>query len=182
MANVRVLTNIVPEELVEEAEEQYKTYVKEVPESKKIDLETYVHFYTKIFIDEEELGIKEKFLEVLKSEIASKKMDLESSKKYINLNTEDVETYNIYENLVFEDILEILFDNDYNAEYSSKEQLNYMLSFYFNNIRHIKKEYNFLIEVENIINKSYDSEVPESLIKFYNIIEPFYYETQTDLI
>lgn len=47
MANVRVLTNIIPEELVKEAEEQYKTYVKEVPESERKDLETYVHFILK---------------------------------------------------------------------------------------------------------------------------------------
>ena len=81
MAEVNVLNNIVPEELVEEAKAEYENYIKDVPEDKRKDLETYVYYYTTIFLAEEEIAIKEKYLEMLKKEI------IETKKKLNLLNT-----------------------------------------------------------------------------------------------
>lgn len=84
--------------------------------------------------------------------------------------------------MVFNDILEILFKDGFDY-YSSEEGLKYMLGFYFNNIRDIRKEFNFLTEVKSIIKEkeATEEEVPNSLIKFYEIIEPFYYDSKLEL-
>ena len=176
MANVRVLTNIVPEELVEEAKKEYENYIKDAPEDRKVSLEGYVNRYVDIFVKEEELAVKEKYLEILKQEIAEAKSSLNSSRWFINMQEMEIE--NSFSNLVFNDILEILFKDG--VEFSSEEQLNYMLGFYFNNIRDIKKEYDFLIEIQNLIRIEEESEegVPTSLTDFYSIIHDFYYETK----
>lgn len=176
LADVRILTNIVPEELVEEAKAEYENYIKNAPEDRKINLEEYVNRYVDIFVKEEELAVKEKYLEILKQEIAEAKSSLNTSRWFINM--QEMELENSFSNLVFNDILEILFKD--HVEFSSEEQLNYMLGFYFNNIRNIKKEYDFLIEVENLIKTEESSEdgVPTSLLEFYSIIHDFYYETK----
>ena len=181
MANVRVLTNIVPEELVEEAKVEYEKYKLNEKEGRDLTLEDYTSRYVNIFVLEEELAVKEKYLEILKKEIAKDKSSLNTSKWFIGME-ETEEDRNIFSNIVFEDILGILFKEG--VEFTSEEQLEYMLGFYFNNIRDIQKEYNFIIELKNLIKKEESSEngVPESLTKFYNVIEPFYYETQEELL
>ena len=176
MANVKIFNKIVPEELVKEAEEHYLEYVKTVPESERLPKKSYIRNYVKIFLTEEEIGIKEKFLEMLKEEINEAKSELESSKMYINMNYEDY-SVNSFSNLVFKDILNILYGNE-NIVYSKEEQLHYMQQFYFNNIRNFEKEYNFLIEVNNIYKSLEDSEegVPTGFIDFVEFINNIYYD------
>ena len=174
MAEVKIFNKLVPEELVKEAEEHYKEYIKTVPESEKLSLESYVNTYVKIFLTEEEIGIKEKFLEVLKNEITDSKLELEVFKQYININYEDI-SVNTYSNLCFEDVLNILYGD---IDFTKEEQLNYMQEFYFHNIRDIEKEHNFLIEVNNIYKSLEESEegVPTGLIEFVEFINNIYYD------
>ena len=176
MAEVKILNKIVPEELVKEAEDHYKEYVKTVPESEKLSLKSYVRTYVNIFLTEEEIGIKEKFLEILKKEIIDSKLELEASKHYINIDYEDT-SVNTYSNLVFEDVLNILYGNE-EIVYTKEEQLQYMQDFYFHNIRNFEKEYNFLIEVNNIVKAEEESEegVPTGLIEFLEFLNKIYYD------
>ena len=53
-----------------------------------------------------------------------------------------------------------------------------MKQFYFNNIRNIEKEYNFLNEVNNVYKSLEDSEegVPTGLIEFVEFINNIYYD------
>ena len=177
MTDVRILTNIVPEELVEEAKVEYEKYIVNAPEERTLTLDDYTRNYVNIFVKEEKLAIKERFLEILKKEVAEIKSEINSSKWFINMEYEE-EVNNSFSNMIFKDILKILFED--NIEFTSEEQLKYMLGFYFNNIRDIKKEYDFLIEVENLIKLSEESEkeIPSSLLDFYSIIKEYYYETK----
>lgn len=179
MAEVNILNNIVPEELVEEAKAEYENYIKDVPEDERKDLETYVYYYTTIFLAEEEIAIKEKYLEILKKEIVGTKKEVESSKNYINLKSNPTfkEDENIYSNLTFKDVLEILLDNEYKP-FSTEEQLLELKKYYFNNIRNIEKEYNFLIEVNNIVKAEEESEegIAVSLLEFAEFINNIYYK------
>ena len=179
MTEVNVLNNIVPEELVEEAKAEYENYIKDVPEDKRKDLETYVYHYTTIFLAEEEIAIKEKYLEMLKKEVTETKKKVESSKSYINLksNLTFKEDKDIYSNLTFKDVLEIVLDNEFKS-FTTEEQLLELKRFYFNNIRNIEKEYNFLIEVNNIVKAEEESEegIAVSLLEFVEFINNIYYK------
>lgn len=177
MADVKILNKIVPEELVEEAEEHYKEYVKAVPESERLPKKDYVRIYVNIFVAEEELAIKEKYLEMLKSEVNDVKAKVESSKMLLNVPNYEDESINTFSYLVFKDILNILYGNE-KIVFTTEEQLQYMQQFYFNNIRNIEKEYNFLIEVNNIVKAEEESEegVPTGLIEFLEFLNNIYYD------
>lgn len=177
MAEVKILNKIVPEELVEEAEEHYKEYVKTVPESERLPKEDYVRIYVNIFVAEEELAIKEKYLEMLKAEVNEAKSEVESSKMLLNVPDYEDKSINTFSNLVFKDILNILYGNE-EVVYTTEEQLQYMQQFYFNNIRNFEKEYNFLIEVNNIVKAEEESEegVPTGLIEFLEFLNKIYYD------
>ena len=98
MAEVKILNKIVPEELVKEAEEHYLEYVKTVSESEKLSKKDYVMFYVNIFVVEEELAIKERYLEILKFEVNEAKSELESSKMIINVpnyNDNSIDTFSM---------------------------------------------------------------------------------------
>lgn len=177
MAEVKILNKIVPEELVKEAEEHYLEYVKTVSESEKLSKKDYVMFYVNIFVVEEELAIKERYLEILKFEVNEAKSELESSKMIINVPNYNDNSIDTFSNLIFKDILNILYGNE-KIVFSTEEQLQYMKQFYFNNIRNIEKEYNFLNEVNNVYKSLEDSEegVPTGLIEFVEFINNIYYD------
>lgn len=177
MADVKYYNKIVPEELIEEAEEQYLEYVKTVPEAIRLSKKDYVFNYVNIFLTEEELAIKEKFLVMLTEEVNEAKSSIEGSKMLINVPDYEDNSIDSFSNLVLNDILNILYGNE-NIVFSTEEQLQYMKQFYFNNIRNIEKEYNFLIEVNNIYKSYEDSEegVPTGFIEFVEFINNIYYD------
>lgn len=160
--------NYISDELIEEAKESYDDYLLKTKCNVKLDLNTYIKYYVKLFLLEESVGIKEKYIYILNNEIKEAKKDIEYYRNVLNFDSK------YYTNLSFENLIDILLDDE--CSFSHNDQLYMLEQYYFNNVRNIETEYNFLIQLQNSINDNVDLEngVPSILLEFYEKIKKYY--------
>lgn len=151
-------------QLISEAKESYAEYLSKTKSKVKLNLNDYIKYYVELFYMEESVGIKEKYILILNNEIKEAKKDIEYYRNVLNFDSK------YYANLSFENLIDILLDDE--CSFSHNDQLYMLEQYYFNNVRNIETEYNFLIQLQNSINDNVDLEngVPSVLLEFYEKI------------
>lgn len=159
----------ISDQLIEEAKESYADYLSKNNGNVKLELNTYIKYYVKLFYLEESVGIKEKYIRILNSEIKEAKKDIESYRNVLNFD------FNYHVNLSFENLIDLLLDDE--CSFSYDEKLYSLEQYYFNNVKDIETEYNFLIQLQNSINDNVDlvEGVPSVLLEFYEKIKRYYF-------
>ena len=159
----------IPDQLIEEAKESYAEYLSKTKSNVKLNLNDYIKYYVELFYMEESVGIKEKYIRILNNEIKEAKKDIEYYRNVLNFDSK------YYTNLSFENLIDILLDDE--CSFSHNDQLYMLEQYYFNNVRNIETEYNFLIQLQNSINDNVDLEngVPSVLLEFYEKIKKYYF-------
>lgn len=158
----------IPDQLIDEAKESYVEYLSKTKSKVKLNLNDYIKYYVELFYLEESVGIKEKYIRILNNEIKEAKKDIEYYRNVLNFDSK------YYTNLSFENLIDILLDDE--CYFSHNDQLYMLEQYYFNNVRNIETEYNFLIQLQNSINDNVDLEngVPSVLLEFYEKIKKYY--------
>ena len=161
--------NYISDELIEEAKESYDDYLLKTKCNVKLNLNTYIKYYVKLFLLEESVCIKEKYIYILNNEIKEAKKDIQSCRNILNFDSK------YYYKLSFENLIDILLDEE--CSFSYDNQLNMLENYYFNNVRNLEREYNFLIQVQNTVNDNVDlvKGVPDVLLEFYEKIKKYYF-------